>query len=215
MCLFCCLVHRVIVTISKRCRDFKVSTIFVVSESSEVTVLKTIEGTAAAVKSIQSCLPLFDPMDYSPPGSSDHGFFQARILELVAISYFSVCIYTQGNANHYTHATFSLFSSSTQVFPYHVYLNNDFMNVREQISLQVNYFATEGNQNMFRSWIAGSNGSSIFNFRTVFYSACTSLHSNSVQELPFLHIFACICYLIFFYNRLLTCVRWFQFACPQ
>ena len=28
-----------------------------------------------------------DPLDYGPPGSSVHGIFQARILELVAISY--------------------------------------------------------------------------------------------------------------------------------
>ena len=27
-----------------------------------------------------------DPMDYSPPGSSNHGILQARILEWVAIS---------------------------------------------------------------------------------------------------------------------------------
>ena len=32
----------------------------------------------------QSCLPLCDPMDYSLPGSSVHGIFQARILEWVA-----------------------------------------------------------------------------------------------------------------------------------
>ena len=32
------------------------------------------------------CLTLCDPMDYSPPGSSDHGISQARILEWVAIS---------------------------------------------------------------------------------------------------------------------------------
>ena len=30
---------------------------------------------------------LHDPMDWSPPGSSVHGIFQARILEWVAISY--------------------------------------------------------------------------------------------------------------------------------
>ena len=35
----------------------------------------------------QSCLILCDPMDYSPPSSSVHGIFQARILELVAILY--------------------------------------------------------------------------------------------------------------------------------
>ena len=33
---------------------------------------------------VQSCLTLCDPMDYSPPGSSVHGLFQARILEWVA-----------------------------------------------------------------------------------------------------------------------------------
>ena len=32
------------------------------------------QGTLA-----QSCLTLCDPMDYSPPGSSVHGIFQARI----------------------------------------------------------------------------------------------------------------------------------------
>ena len=35
----------------------------------------------------QLCLTLHDPMDYSQPGSSVHGIFQARILECVVISY--------------------------------------------------------------------------------------------------------------------------------
>ena len=35
----------------------------------------------------QSCPTLCDPMDCSPPGSSVHGIFQARILEWVAISF--------------------------------------------------------------------------------------------------------------------------------
>ena len=35
---------------------------------------------------LQLCLTLRDAMDYSPPGSSAHGFSQARILERVAIS---------------------------------------------------------------------------------------------------------------------------------
>ena len=41
----------------------------------------------------QSCLTLRDPMDCSPPGSSIHGIFQARVLEWVAkafSAYFSV-----------------------------------------------------------------------------------------------------------------------------
>ena len=35
---------------------------------------------------VQSNPALCDPVDYSPPGSSVHGIFQARILEWVAIS---------------------------------------------------------------------------------------------------------------------------------
>ena len=34
------------------------------------------------------CPNLCDPLDYSLPGSSVHGIFQARILEWVAISFF-------------------------------------------------------------------------------------------------------------------------------
>ena len=34
----------------------------------------------------QSCLTLWDPMDCSPPGSSIHGIFQARVLEWVAMA---------------------------------------------------------------------------------------------------------------------------------
>ena len=35
----------------------------------------------------QSCPTLCNPMDCSPPGSSVHGIFQARVLEWVAISF--------------------------------------------------------------------------------------------------------------------------------
>ena len=35
----------------------------------------------------QSCPTLSDPMDCSPPGSSLHGIFQARVLEWVAIAF--------------------------------------------------------------------------------------------------------------------------------
>ena len=43
-------------------------------------------------KSLQSCLTLCDPADSSPPGSSVHGIFQARVLEWGAIA-FSVLIF--------------------------------------------------------------------------------------------------------------------------
>ena len=35
----------------------------------------------------QSRLTLSDPMDCSPPGSSVHGIFQARVLEWVAVAF--------------------------------------------------------------------------------------------------------------------------------
>ena len=35
----------------------------------------------------QSCLTLCDPMDYSLPGSSVHGIFQARVLEWDSIAF--------------------------------------------------------------------------------------------------------------------------------
>ena len=38
-------------------------------------------------EAIQSCLTLTDPMNYSPPGSTVHGIFQARVLEWGAIAF--------------------------------------------------------------------------------------------------------------------------------
>ena len=42
-------------------------------------------GWCVRAKLLQSCPTLCDPMDCSPPGSSVHGAFQARILEWVAM----------------------------------------------------------------------------------------------------------------------------------
>ena len=44
-------------------------------------------SAAAAAKSIQSCPTLCDPIDGSPPGSSIHGIFQARVLEKGTIAF--------------------------------------------------------------------------------------------------------------------------------
>ena len=43
-------------------------------------------AAAAAAKLLQSCPTPSDPMDCSPPVSSAHGIFQARVLEWVAIA---------------------------------------------------------------------------------------------------------------------------------
>ena len=40
----------------------------------------------------QSCPTRSDPMDCSPPGSSAHGIFQARVLELGAIAFSNMCL---------------------------------------------------------------------------------------------------------------------------
>ena len=44
-------------------------------------------AAAAAAKSLQSCPTLCNPIDGSPPGSSIHGIFQARVLEWGAIAF--------------------------------------------------------------------------------------------------------------------------------
>ena len=58
---------------------------------------KHCEFTAAAAKSLQSCLTLCDPIDGSPPGSPVPGILQARTLERVAISFSSefttICLF--------------------------------------------------------------------------------------------------------------------------
>ena len=45
------------------------------------------DAVAAAVKSLQSCPALCDPIDGSSPGSPVPGILQARTLEWVAISF--------------------------------------------------------------------------------------------------------------------------------
>ena len=50
-------------------------------------MLTVISHAAAAAKSLQLCPTLCDPIDGSPPGSSVHGNFQARVLEWVAIAF--------------------------------------------------------------------------------------------------------------------------------
>ena len=54
---------------------------------SQETTLPVRAAAAAAAKSLQSCLTLCNPIDGSPPGSSVHGIFQARVLEWGAIAF--------------------------------------------------------------------------------------------------------------------------------
>ena len=56
-----------------------------------------------SAESLQSCLTLSDPMDFSPPGSSIHGILQARILEWVAMPSLQEIISTQGSSLRLLH----------------------------------------------------------------------------------------------------------------
>ena len=55
-------------------------------------------AAAAAAKSLQSCPTLCDPIDSSPPGSSVHGIFQARVLEWGAIAFSVLMILVSCNS---------------------------------------------------------------------------------------------------------------------
>ena len=56
-----------------------------VTESDTTEQLNWTNIVLSKVKVAHSCPTLRDPMDYSSPGSSAHGIFQARMLEWVAI----------------------------------------------------------------------------------------------------------------------------------
>ena len=73
---------------SSKASIFRHSAFFIVQLSHPHMITgKTIALTAAAAKSLQSCLTLCDPIDGTLPGSSVPGILQARTLEWVAISF--------------------------------------------------------------------------------------------------------------------------------
>ena len=53
-----------------------------------------VAAAAAAAKSLQLCLTLSDLMDCSLPGSSVHGIFQKRVLELVTLTSPALLLHT-------------------------------------------------------------------------------------------------------------------------
>ena len=72
----------------------------------------------------QLCLTLSDPMDFSLPGSSIHGIFQARVLEWGAIasqdiSELSIIIFPMSNS--LTKPTSSIFQNMFSDLTYYYY----------------------------------------------------------------------------------------------
>ena len=55
--------------------------------SSILSMFNYAAAAAAAAKSLQSCLTLYDSIDSSPPGSPVPGILQARTVEWVAITF--------------------------------------------------------------------------------------------------------------------------------
>ena len=73
-----------------------------------MNVATGFRNSAAAAKSLQSCPTLCNTIDGSPPGSSIHGIFQARVLEWGAIAFSSeiLCISKRNessDSNRYLH----------------------------------------------------------------------------------------------------------------
>ena len=75
------------ITLSTKVHLVKAMVFPVVMYGCESWTIKKAAAAAAAAKLLQSCPTLSDPMDGSPPGSSVHGIFQARVLEWGAIAF--------------------------------------------------------------------------------------------------------------------------------
>ena len=56
-----------------------------------------------------------DPMDCSPPGSSVHGIFQAKVLEWGAIAFSDTCIYSPSNSEGVVLINWSTLTSRSSV----------------------------------------------------------------------------------------------------
>ena len=75
--------------------SFHVSCLWIIKDHDQGTALKELHlhlalkesGSGSGSEVSQSCPTLCDPMDYSLPGSSVHGIFQAIVLEWIAISF--------------------------------------------------------------------------------------------------------------------------------
>ena len=96
------------------------------------------------------------------------------------------------------HTLFIHSSLTLRLFPYLDYVNNTAMNMRVQMSLQYPVLIPFGY--IHKSRIAGSYGSSIFNFLkhlpAIFHSGCTILHSPKLcTKIPFSLQPASTCYL--------------------
>ena len=74
------------ICVCRTCHSWTLYDIFLMNKAIKAIFICPV-AVQCSVLVAQSCLTLGDPMNYSPPGSSIHGIFQARVLEWVAISF--------------------------------------------------------------------------------------------------------------------------------
>ena len=88
-------------------------------------------------------LDLSDPMDCSPPGSSVHGIFQARVLEWGAIAFSAQLLdsQTKNKKNKYTYSTIlrvkSLYNNQIHDFKTPKYKNHSFQKIFQFLNLLI------------------------------------------------------------------------------
>ena len=80
----------------------------------------TIVNNVCVCSVIQPCPILCDPMDCSPPGSSVHGILQARILEWVAIFFFSGIFQTAQYTWNFLRIDLKHSHQKEKIWPYEV-----------------------------------------------------------------------------------------------
>ena len=112
----------------------------------------TYARMCACTKLLQSYLTLCDPVEYSPPGSSVHEIFQARILEWVAmsfslgvsrsrdqtrISYFSCCLLWQKGSVYYLGTWFPLIASYHSFITVFSAFTNNLLSTSQGITLHL------------------------------------------------------------------------------
>ena len=116
-----------------------------------------------------------------------------------------VCVYTASSLSIHL-----LMDTYLGCFHILAIINNAAMNIGMYLSFQTSVFALLGY--IPRSGIAGSCGSSIFNFLkncVVFHSGCTSLYSHQKWEYKFPHPHQPSLFQVFLMRAILTYIRWF------
>ena len=99
-------------------------------------LLVALLAAAAAAKLLQSCPTLCDSMDYSSPGSSIHGIFQAKILEWVDISFSNGSSRPRGQTHATWEAPLSYLHYNNYLTTAMMKMAGSFLRWQEQVSKQ-------------------------------------------------------------------------------